>query len=127
MSAELNYVYDFHDKFNLPIRQTPSIPPKEEIALRIKLLREEVDELEKALYNEDKVNVLQELTDIQYVLCGTYLSCGMQDYYFDAFDRVHESNMSKLWPDGEPRYNEYNKVIKPPGYKPVDLSDLIKD
>ena len=127
MSAELYYVYDFYDRFDVPIRQTPTIPPKNEIELRIKLLREEVDELEKALYNGDKVNVLQELTDIQYVLCGTYLTCGMQDLYYTAFDRVHESNMSKLWPDGTPHYNEYGKVINPPGYKSVDLSDLIKE
>jgi predicted HAD superfamily Cof-like phosphohydrolase len=32
------------------------------------------------------------------------------------FDIVHEANMSKLWPDGTPHYNDEGKTIKPPNW-----------
>lgn len=126
MSIEMSLVHVFHDTFKLPVRLDPTIPSKDEITLRIKLLREEVDELEQALLKGDLVNTLQELTDIRYVLNGTFLTCGLQRLEEQAFDLVHDANMNKLWLDGNPHYNEHGKVIKPPGYKPVDLSVLFK-
>jgi predicted HAD superfamily Cof-like phosphohydrolase len=42
-----------------------------------------------------------------------------------ALRRVHQSNMSKLGPDGKPIYREDGKVLKGPNYQPPDLSDLV--
>lgn len=43
-----------------------------------------------------------------------------------AFERVHESNMSKLGDDGKPIYREDGKVIKGPNYKKPDLSTVVE-
>jgi predicted HAD superfamily Cof-like phosphohydrolase len=71
-----------------------------------------------------------------YILCGTIVSHGMQHIFDEAFNRVHNNNMSKLV-DGKPLINELGsehydssrpigKVLKPKGYIPVDLTDLIQ-
>ena len=65
---------------------------------------------------------LKELADLVYV-CYQYAE-NMGWFLDEALDRVHESNMSKLGPDGEPIYREDGKVLKGPNYKPPDLSDL---
>ena len=44
---------------------------------------------------------------------------------FDAFQLVHQSNMSKLGTDGKPIFREDGKVLKGPNYKAPDLSDLV--
>jgi len=65
---------------------------------------------------------LKELCDILYVVYGYAHRCG---YDLDtAFNRVHESNMSKLGEDGKPIYREDGKVMKGPNYKPPYLGDL---
>lgn len=33
------------------------------------------------------------------------------------FDIVHNAHMAKLWPDGKPRYDDFNKVVKPPTWE----------
>ena len=66
---------------------------------------------------------LKELADLVYV-CYQYAE--NQGWFLDeALDRVHKSNLSKLGADGKPIYREDGKVLKGPGYKPPDLSDLI--
>jgi predicted HAD superfamily Cof-like phosphohydrolase len=46
---------------------------------------------------------------------------------YEAFVRVHKSNMSKLGLDGKPIMREDGKVMKGPNYTPPDLSDLVED
>ena len=66
---------------------------------------------------------LKELADLVYV-CYQYAE-NMHWFLDEALNRVHISNMSKLGEDGKPIYREDGKVLKGPGYKPPDLSDLI--
>jgi hypothetical protein len=49
-----------------------------------------------------------------------------EETFSKAFNRVHESNMSKLGPDGKPVLREDGKVMKGPNYKKPDLSDLVR-
>ena len=42
-----------------------------------------------------------------------------------VFDRVHDSNMSKLGNDGKPVRRDDGKVMKGPNYHPPSLDDLI--
>ncbi|MDF3025399.1 MAG: hypothetical protein K0R10_2760, partial [Alphaproteobacteria bacterium] len=42
-----------------------------------------------------------------------------------VFDRVHDSNMSKLGDDGKPIRREDGKVLKGPNYHPPELDDLL--
>tara|TARA_R110002153_G_scaffold12478_5_gene46486 strand:+ start:2484 stop:2957 length:474 start_codon:yes stop_codon:yes gene_type:complete len=45
--------------------------------------------------------------------------------FTEAFNRVHDSNMSKLGLDGKPIYRQDGKVLKGPNYRKPDLEDLI--
>ena len=65
---------------------------------------------------------LKELADLVYV-CYQYAE-NMGWCLDEALNRGHVSNMSKLGEDGKPIYREDGKVLKGPGYKPPDLSDL---
>ena len=63
--------------------------------------------------------VKKEAADLLYVLTGLFVDYGWD---MDAiFDRVHESNMSKLGDDGKPIYREDGKVLKSSKYKEPDL------
>ena len=66
---------------------------------------------------------LKELADLVYV-CYQYAE-NMGCFLYEALNRVHESNMSKLDEDGNPIYREDGKVLKGPNYNPPNLSDLI--
>ena len=113
------------------------------LSMRLCLIREEAEEVEDAVclladkvFNAEllgidmteeikaaKAALLKELCDLQYVLSGFVVTFGLP--FDEAFKRVHESNMSKLGPDGKPIYREDGKVLKGPNYKKPDLSDLV--
>lgn len=136
---------DFHDKFGDPDRLNKRV----DVALlkkRRKLMAEEFKEILDQLdyvtymiYNWDDIqqdeeapdilhvvesmdNLAKELSDGLYVIYGTAEELSMDIY--EAFRRTHQSNMDKLWPDGQVHYNEYGKVIKPPTYKAPDLNGV---
>lgn len=96
----------------------------EQIELRTKLLQEEVDELQTSLEHKDQIESLDAIIDILYIVLGTAQELGVLDKLEDAWTLVHENNLTKLDADGKVHKNEYGKVIKPKGYKPVDLSVL---
>jgi predicted HAD superfamily Cof-like phosphohydrolase len=132
----LNQLEKFQTAFNSTYNEEPTLLTDNEWLLRHELLNEELTEYFIACENGDKVGILDALVDIEYVLKGTIVSHGMQNVFNEAFKRVHENNMSKLV-DGKPLINEVGtehydpsksigKVLKPKGYKPVDLSDLVQ-
>lgn len=91
----LNQVALFHKTFHHPVLESPQIPSEERSKLRIALLREELNELEKAIAENDLVEVADALCDIQYVLSGAVLEFGMGKKFKALFDEVQRSNMSK--------------------------------
>lgn len=124
----LEQVQEFHDTYGLPVESEQTLNDEKTQVLRVNLLAEEVDELKEALENNDILEVLDALTDIQYVLDGAYLSFGLQDVKQAAFDEVHRSNMSKLGADGKPiRRESDGKVMKGPDYFKPDLAQFIAD
>lgn len=122
----ISLVKEFHDAFGQPDADEPTVDNKRINALRIRLLREELDELEAALADEDPVATLDALTDLQYVLDGSYLQLGLAPMKDDAMQAVHVSNMAKLGPDGRPIVDEMGKVCKPEGWKAPNLSAVIR-
>ncbi len=88
--------------------------------LRISLINEELEELKKAIEDNDILEVADALTDILYVAYGAGHAFGID--LDKCFNEVQESNMSKLGPDGKPIYNESGKVMKGPNYFKPDLS-----
>lgn len=92
--------------------------------LRKNLLLEEVEELEVAINQKDQVEILDAGVDILYIVLGTMHEAGVLDKFSEAWDLVHDNNMTKLGEDGKVVKNENGKVIKPSNYKPVDLKIL---
>lgn len=126
-------VQAFHQALDLHI-DVPFTPDL--LVLRKKLLEEEMHELtaeiDKAgnelaaggkISVETRAALLKELADLQYVLSGTAVTFGLPAQ--TAFDRVHESNMSKLDDNGKPIRREDGKVLKGPNYRPPVLDDLV--
>ncbi|MBQ8869829.1 MAG: nucleoside triphosphate pyrophosphohydrolase family protein [Alphaproteobacteria bacterium] len=104
------------------------------LTLRQKLINEETDELNVeintlidelkitgTILKETKLKMFKELADLQYVLSGMVVSLGIP--MEEVFQRVHNSNMSKLV-DGKPLKRADGKFLKGPNYKKPDLSDL---
>mgnify|MGYP003653928226 FL=1 len=116
----------FHRAFKHPLGldyPTSHTIMDSEKKLRRVLIQEEYTELMDAISNGDDDEVLKELCDLVYVCVGFAVTYG---WSFDtAFNRVHQSNMSKLDADGNPAYREDGKVVKPKGYKPPKLLDLV--
>ena len=122
----LDDVRVFHETYGLPVKDEPDISDPKTNALRINLLAEEVEELKEALDNGDIVEVLDALTDIQYVLDGAYLSFGLHPVKQAAFDEVQRSNMSKLGEDGKPIVREEDgKILKGPNYFKPDIAQFV--
>ena len=91
--------------------------------LRVDLIKEELEELTKAMDEKDLLEVADALTDILYVTYGAGHAFGIN--LDKCFDEVQSSNMSKLGEDGKPIYNESGKVLKGPNYFKPDLSKYI--
>ena len=66
-----------------------------------------------------KEHVLKELCDCMYVLTGLASTFGWP--VATAFDRVHESNMTKL----PFQKTDDGKIMKGPNYEPCDLGGLV--
>jgi predicted HAD superfamily Cof-like phosphohydrolase len=134
-NLHLMQLEQFQTAFNSTFNTEPTLLLDKEWVLRHDLSLEELTEYFNACESGDKVGILDALVDQMYILCGTIVSHGMQNVFNEAFKRVHENNMSKLV-DGKPLINEegtehydaskpVGKVLKPKGYVPVDLTDLI--
>jgi predicted HAD superfamily Cof-like phosphohydrolase len=102
--------------------------------LRMSLLMEECQELIEAgiailtrpatgVGNNKQLRaaLLKEAADVQYVLSGFLVSFGLDHNFDEAFERVHESNLSKF----PATINEQGKVQKGLNYKPPYLEDLV--
>lgn len=128
MNKHLAQVKEFHEKFDHPIAKKPTVKISDKLKkLRVKLIQEELDELWDALNNEDLVEVADALADIQYVLDGTYLVCGLHNYAEALSDEVHRSNMSKLGKNGQPIRRKDGKILKGPDYSKPNIKKVLKN
>ena len=148
----LNLVAQFHTTFKSPILTTPTIPSIERVRLRIKLLKEELEELEDAIADEDIIGVADAFADLQYVLSGAILEFGLGEKFNAIFNEVQRSNMSKACPTelcaqntlvsyqklGQEGYYEEqsdgtwlvfrdgdHKTLKSISYSPADLEPIV--
>jgi len=121
----LSIVKEWHEAFDVPVVDAPSIP-KERAQMRLAILEEEVGELRAAVEVGDLIEVLDALCNIQYVLDGTFLEFGLHSLKQAAMEEVHASNMSKLGADGRPVLREDGKVLKGPDFRQPDLGRILK-
>jgi len=94
-ASGLNHVAEFHELFDAPVLPVPAIPSAERCQLRVKLLQEELHELQEAIDQQDLVGVADALGDLQYVLSGAILEFGLGGSFAAVFDEIQRSNMSK--------------------------------
>src|SRR4051812_1015034 len=121
MQDSINKVLEFHKTYQCFIQDFPDgvLPPDKEAQLkdiRLKLIREETDELETAMAENDIVEIGDALGDLLYVVYGTAITYGLQNALPEIFNHIHDSNMSKLGLDGKPIFREDGKVLKGPNY-----------
>lgn len=138
MTDTLQQVRYFHEAFGMPVVGHPRVPSDERVALRLRLIDEEYQEvrseltniLEKQRYghtvddpNRRLADLAKELSDLVYVIQGCALEFGLD--LDRAIAIVHASNMSKLGADGKPIRRADGKVLKGPNYRAPDLSELV--
>ena len=108
------------------LNKKPTIIDVKEVELRFNLMREENIEYKDAGLSKNKVEILDACADQLYVLLGTINAHGLQDLIGPAFELVHQNNMTKVGADGKCLRDPDGKILKPEGFKPVDLSQLFK-
>ena len=100
MTSNFEKVVHFNEQFAvIPskiLTPNPSILKQDPqmVEFCLKLIREEVKELEQAVQDNDYIEVVDGLADITYVVFGLAARIGIN--LVDAFSLVHENNMSKL-------------------------------
>ncbi len=89
------------------------------------LIEEEAEELNQAIRNQNREEMLDALVDILVVTIGAIHSAG-----FDAegaWKEVMKTNFAKIDPEtGKVRKREDGKVLKPLGWTPPDLKPFLK-
>lgn len=128
----MSLVREFHLRYGAaapthpPLAADPAL-----VRLRMRLIREEfkevMDELEVLAHCATVGGtlttyrrLLKELVDLVYVTEGTAVALGLP--YDEAFKAVHASNMTKSMST-----DAGGKVMKGPGYVPVDMAQLVPD
>jgi predicted HAD superfamily Cof-like phosphohydrolase len=126
MRTQIEAVDDFHKAFGAYRNDAPTgaIPPEVQ-ALRVRLIAEELDEYRRAAEVGDLVGVADALSDLAYVLYGTYVAHGLKDQAEALFAEVHASNLSKLDAEGKPVLREDGKVLKSERFRPPDLRAVL--
>nr|DAP68801.1 MAG TPA: NTP-PPase-like protein [Caudoviricetes sp.] len=127
----------------------------ERMKLRERLFDEELKEYKMAEKNKDKVEMLDAVCDMCYILIGTLLEMHkgnvdavtdviyfeendkskfifekvfkneFNDIFVKAFEEVHKSNMSKL-ENGEAVFREDGKILKGANYFRPNLEKFLK-
>lgn len=120
MVNQFNETYKADD-----IKSVPTIPNQKNMKLFGDVIIEELQELAIAHAAKDPVEFLDAIADILY---GTAQQAHLNGWPIgEALSRVHSSNMSKLGEDGLPIIREDGKVLKGPGFKAPDLTDLVSN
>ena len=126
MKIQLDSVRCFHEVFQAYMERTPTATvPAEVTEGRIRMFLEELEEYRAAVNNHDIVEIADALTDMLYVLLGTFIAHGLQDIAEELFDEVHRSNMSKLDEQGKPIFRTDGKVLKSDRFSDPDLRSII--
>ncbi len=88
MKDQLGDLVEFHRVFGAHIEDAPTVDlPDDVIALRVSLIQEELNEYREAAESHDLVAVADALSDLMYVVLGTYVSHGLQDVAEALFTR----------------------------------------
>lgn len=107
----------FHEKFGLPVLDTPQIIISDRMDFRAKLIREEMQETLDAFDELDLVEIADGICDSIYVLLGAALELGIK--ISPVWNEVQRTNMAK---DGGAT-REDGKILKPEGWLPPRVEE----
>ncbi len=110
MKKEQDMVRDFHIAFLHPVADHPKMLSCDRIESREGWMTEEINEFKSAKTLDEQADAI---IDLIYFALGTLVEMGVDGE--KLFHIVHQANMTKLWPDGKPRFRASDgKVQKPP-------------
>lgn len=135
-------VAEFHRALDFPARDTPTVPPDDEVRLRARLIAEEAFEVLEAMlcnaalrYQREAVMaaiadadvcvempaLANELADLHYVTSGTAVQLGIDEA--PVFAAVHAANMAKAGGGKDER----GKARKPAGWRKADIAAVLRE
>ncbi len=114
-------ILQFHMHAEQTVGNRPKVPDEETKALRIRLIKEEIDETIEALETDNLIEVADGIADSIVVLIGTAIAYGID--LEDVWNEVHYSNMSKF-KNGVIK-DEGGKVLKPDGWSAPDIPGIL--
>lgn len=120
--SDNNDVKTCYEKFGMPLSSTPRDLPEDLLTHRIDFMQEELEEYCEANTpgDSDRAAAFDALLDLVYVAHGTALLHGFP--WAEGWARVQAANMAKE-PGATGRFGR--DLIKPAGWMPPDLSDLV--
>jgi predicted HAD superfamily Cof-like phosphohydrolase len=121
MNGQQGDVKAFHEACGIPAPSAPAALPADRVALRVRLLREEVQEFADAAESGDLIGSIHELVDVLVVTHGALVELGVDADPFWA--EIHAANMRKV---GGPMRAD-GKRLKPPGWRPADVSRVFRE
>jgi predicted HAD superfamily Cof-like phosphohydrolase len=120
----MSNVFRDQAKFMNACGQTVGERNQDQFDLYLKLIQEEVSELQTAVDQNDLVEQLDALIDIMVVTVGAVQSLGVDGE--GAWKEVMSTNFAKIDSlTGRVRKREDGKVLKPTGWRPPELSKYI--
>ena len=120
MKKEQDMVREFHVAFLHPVSDCPKMLSSDRVEGRAGWMTEEVNEFISAKTLDEQADAM---VDLMYFALGTLVEMGVDGE--KLFHIVHQANMTKLWPDGKPRFRAGDgKVQKPPTW--VDPHKALK-
>lgn len=114
-------VLAFHHAAGILISTIPKVPDTKNQVLRVRLIQEELGELDNAFASNNIVEVADAIADLLYVVLGTAVSCGIE--IEPVFREVHRSNMTKFI-DGH--LDEGGKWVKGPSYEAANIRPILE-
>ncbi len=113
-------------KFMRACGQTVGGNNPQQFDLYVKLIREEATELFDAMALNNRPEIFDALLDLIVVTVGAGLSAGFP--MAAGWEEVIRSNMDKVDPEtGMVRKRSDGKILKPEGWKPPKLDEVLKD
>ena len=92
--------------------------------LYFKLIREEFDELVRAYFEKDMVEIADGCADLKWVIEGLEITLNLPQQ--EIWNEVARSNLAKISTNGKVLKREDGKVLKPEGWTPPNIKSILK-
>lgn len=116
--------FDDQERFMQACDQSTNIENRDQFNMYLKLIEEEAEELNQAIIDKNKVEMLDALIDILVVTIGAIHSMGADAE--GAWKEVMRTNFAKIDQEtGKVRKREDGKVLKPAGWEPPNLKTYL--